>query len=454
MYKKFIFESYTYDEKNNEIRLAYSLDDEIHFEEILHLPEFQKKDVPGATLDAAIFALHLIAGVSYYKTYCPAEIEVRSGKLSSSQAKFWNEAYTKGLGEFFYENKIDFKGLINFPYDNETMEERHPDPGFAEARALEGLPNRVLVPIGGGKDSIVTIEELKEKNIDFDIFSLGEHILFSKTANIAGKQHVIATRTLSEKLFELNKQGAYNGHVPITAYIHFLTLIIAMLGGYKYVAFSNEASAEEGNVEYMGEMINHQYSKSLEFENAFREYVKTNITSSIEVFSYLRDRNEMAIAKKFSELHQYHPIFSSCNRNFKLIDHDRSESFWCCECPKCAFVFTMLAAFMSKEKVVEIFGGNLYENDDMLALYQELLGAKDYKPFECVGTHDEVKAAMYLASKKGEYADDVIMKYFEKEILPDMKDPETLVKEVLKEKKEHNIPAGIINKETRKQGNE
>lgn len=72
--------------------------------------------------EAALFALHLAGGTSYYKTCCPKEIEVQSGKLNADQAAFWNTVYERGLGEFFYQNQIDFRKLIQFPITNHPFD--------------------------------------------------------------------------------------------------------------------------------------------------------------------------------------------------------------------------------------------------------------------------------------------------------------------------------------------
>ena len=54
----------------------------------------------------------------------------------------------------------------------------------------------------------------------------------------------------------------------------------------------------------------------------------------------------------------------------------------------------MLRAFMSKDDVVNIFGGNLLDKESLKKDFLELIGESDTKPFECIGTIDEVKYAM------------------------------------------------------------
>jgi UDP-N-acetyl-alpha-D-muramoyl-L-alanyl-L-glutamate epimerase len=386
--KTFIFDSYELDADSREIRLRYSLDEKVNFEEVILLPEGEWNKLDPNLLDRALFNLHLIGGISYYKSHCPKEIIVKSGLLSEAEVCFWNKLYTQGLGEFFYENRLDFRNLVNFPVS----------PGFQQEPIKADLPKKSLVPLGGGKDSIVACELLKKANLDFDIFNMGGHQVTKDVAEVMGKELIIVKRTLSEKLFELNAAGAMNGHIPITAYVSFLSVIMALLYGYDSVVFANEASSNYGNVELHGMIVNHQYSKSLEFEQDLSGYLAQFLTPSLRVFSLLRPWYELRIAKEYAELTEYHHVASSCNRNFK-IKGDGMESRWCGECPKCAFVFAILSPFMERDRLVEIFGKDLLADENLKSLFAELTGEKDIKPFECVGTPDEVRTALKWAGE-------------------------------------------------------
>lgn len=406
--KTFTFSRYELDEATRELRLHYQLDD-WDFVERLTLPEGEWQPVDPALLDRALFHLHLIGGISYYKSYCPKEIRIESGVLSELEADFWNKLYTQGLGEFFYENDIDFRGLIRFPFDANAT------PHSIEA----ALPQRSLVPLGGGKDSIVACELLEKGGHDFELFNLSGHQVAREVAEVMGKPLMEVHRTLSETLFELNVQGAYNGHIPITAYVSFLSVLIALLYGYDSVVFANEASANYGNVELYGVIVNHQYSKSFEFEEDLQGYLQQFLTPSVKVFSLLRPWYELKIAERYAELPEYHFVASSCNRNFK-IHGEKPSTRWCGECPKCAFVFTMLAPFMDKARLEEVFGKNLFAEESLLPLFEELMGEKDFKPFECVGTPDEMRQAMQWVRDRGDYAGDPVVERFSSK--PDRED--------------------------------
>ena len=206
-------------------------------------------------------------------------------------------------------------------------------------------------------------------------------------------------RTISQNLIALNQDGAINGHVPISAIWAFLSVITALLTNQKYIAFSNEASANQPTLEIDGQNINHQYSKTLEFEQDFQNYVTTFIHPELKYFSLLRPFSELYIAEMFAQKAwpKYKDKFSSCNRNFT--QSAEGKLFWCGECPKCAFVFLILAPFTKPAELLNIFGKNLLADPDLKQTWLELLGKTEHKPFECVGTIEEVKQAFLLAQK-------------------------------------------------------
>ncbi|MBI5415150.1 endonuclease domain-containing protein [Candidatus Peregrinibacteria bacterium] len=422
----FHFREYEFNREKGILFLRYSLDDEIHFEEklIFNVSLIDWNTVNLDLLDRTFFHLHLIGGVSYYKTYLPKKIEIHSGKLSEKQAEFWNTLYTKGLGEFFYRNDIDFLGLIHFPISiSEPI-----------APISLSLPEKTLLPMGGGKDSIVSAELLLSRNEDFRLFSLEDHGPIAETSKIIGKPRILVKRELSPKLFEMNKNGAYNGHVPITAYISFLLLTTSVLYGYKNSVLSLERSANYGNLTFHELEINHQYSKSKEFEENFMEYVRNFLSPDLRIYSLLRPYYEIKIAKMFAEIVQKKPeylkVFTSCNRNFS-IQKKESSKLWCGECPKCAFTFLILAPFLPKKIMIETFGKNLFADEKLLPTFRELLGISDHKPFECVGIPEESKLAFVLIQEKGEYDNDIAMKMFQKEVQISENEKKKLKQEIL-----------------------
>jgi hypothetical protein len=435
-YETFIFESYAFDSAAGEILLNYSLDGEVQFTEKLTL---QKEGLfPGGVdeelLNRALFMLHLIGGISYYKTCCPKSMEIRSGSLTQKQAEFWNTVYKKGLGEFFYRNDMDFEGLIDFPYE---------DIQAPEALPIEEVHNRTLVPIGGGKDSIVTAELLKSAGMECALFRMGNHPLIEQAVEVANLPLISVERSLGKNLFTLNEEGALNGHIPITAYLSCLTVVTALLYGFDFIAMSNERSANEGNFEWKGHDINHQWSKSQEFEKMFQNYVHEYLTRDLDYFSLLRGMSELLIAEQFASHPKYFSCATSCNANWRIVK-DRPQERWCNTCPKCAFAFSQFAAFLPREQLMSIFGANLYDKEELLPLYKQLLGMEGFKPFECVGTPEETAAAMVLALTKREMENTPVIQMFLREKAESISQPDALVGELLTPTDDHTVPARFL----------
>jgi hypothetical protein len=178
---------------------------------------------------------------------------------------------------------------------------------------------------------------------------------------------------------------------------------------------SNEKSANEGNVEYLGEQINHQWSKSAEFETAFNAYVDKYINKHLTYFSKLREMTELEIVEEFAKLPQYFESATSCNSNWK-ISREHQSMKWCGTCPKCTFVFALMAAHLSKDIVVKMFGGNVFDDESTIPLFQQLLGLEGFKPFECVGTPEETNQAFEMIRERGEFADSAVMKMYQKSL--------------------------------------
>lgn len=436
-YKNFVFESYNFDRASGRLSLKYSLDEEIQFEEIVQfdLAGVEWKRVDEESLERALQAFHLMGGISYYKAYCPTKMVIKTGELNEQQAEFWNNLYTKGLGEFFYQNQIKFDGLVNFSGKVQA--------GAVGAVKELNFSDKALLPVGGGKDSLVSAEILMGGGIDFDLFSLRDSDPIRETAEILGKKRLIVGRQISPKLLELNCEGALNGHVPITAYISFLLVVCAIIYDYKNIVLSLEKSANFGQIYYGGIDINHQYSKSEEFEKDFNEYVRKNIVIGLNYFSLLRGMYEIKIAEIFAgsgNLEKYLPVFASCNKNFKL-DGSKPKTRWCGECPKCVFVWTILSPFLKKSVLVKVFGKDLYADEKLLELFEELLGLRNIKPFECVGTPEEMQLALLKVRADREYQGEVILEMFEEKVLKQLKlDEDTLFKQTMQIEKSPFIP--------------
>ncbi|MFH1030160.1 MAG: UDP-N-acetylmuramoyl-L-alanine--D-glutamate ligase [bacterium] len=441
----FIYKSYKFELEKREIFFNYEVEFEggemIKFTDKVILPE-GKDEAASRFCDCEAFnslleTLHIILGVSYYKLYLPPKIKL-SNPLSKDKAEFFNTVYRKGLGEFCYRNKIDPERIAKFPFT--VKRGLTPFKGIRPQR--DNSANKILLGIAGGKDSIVAGELLKQQGEDITGFVVDTHDnmhISEKIAEIMGVKILKLRHILDEKIYQ-NLPGSYKGHIPFSAIVGSLGTLLAYLYGYKYVAVANEYSANFGNIKYKGEEVNHQWSKTSEFENLFQSHIEKFITPEIKYFSVLRQFYELRIAEMFAKYKKYFPHFTSCNENFKRhsslykkdvcdiatpantnttspnpsLSRRGNTSLWCGKCPKCVFVFTMLSAFLPKSELLSIFGKNLYDDEKLIPVFRDLLGTGKLKPFDCVGTFEEMRVAFMMARKK--YKDKVVMKEFSEEL--------------------------------------
>lgn len=387
-FKQFIFENYAFDASTGSLKLHYGFDDTVHFTENYQF-DFEFANYDPALLDRALQNLFFMAGVSYYKTYLAPEIVVRKGELDAQSAAFFSKTYQRGLGEFFFVNKLDPHTTITFPT---TVEHLKP---LESTEASEGL----LIGIGGGKDSLVSVELLRDKVINLATWSMDHKSQLRPLIDRIDLPHFWVSREWDRSMLEHNKDGAYNGHVPISAIIACVGTVTAILSGRRDVVVSNEQSANEPTLHYEDVDINHQYSKSQAFERDFQELLAHTLGEHVRYYSLLRPLSEVRIADIFAHVgfEKYHDVFSSCNRAFT---HDSDHMFWDGTCPKCAFVFLALTPFIAPDKLEALFSGkNLLKNPELQATYRQLLGIEGDKPLECVGEVKESRAAMRIASE-------------------------------------------------------
>lgn len=380
-YKTFIYEDFTITNLKEEfiVKYKFTIENLTTFEPEIKINKtnLNLNEEILANCKNAIFHIGLIELISYWKATCSPNVIIKAGYINEEQINWFKKLYFYGLGELFFTNGI--KTTIN-DFMNITCEsnEKYVD-------TINIMNDGYLIPIGGGKDSCVTLETLRNEKDNYCLIINPKPVTLN-CAEIAGyndNKIIKVYRTIDKNLLELNKQGFINGHTPFSSLLAFLSSFIADAIGKKYIALSNESSANESNVE--GEKINHQYSKSVEFENDFRFYANKYLKSNVEYFSFLRPLNELQIAMAFSKFEKYHNIFKSCNVGSK------GETWkWCCNCPKCLFVYIILSPFLYKEKLVNIFGEDLFERQDLLKTFIELTGNGETKPFECVGTYEEV----------------------------------------------------------------
>ena len=444
-YPRFIYKDYSWRVSGGNLNISFNFSIPPDFEfypklVIKNVAKNQIKRVGDSALNNLVFNLGLIDLLSYWKATCSPEIIIESGYLNEEQISWWKDLINRGMGQFFYENKINFTKPSFFKII--------PRKFMQFPRYEGGLADKVMIPLGGGKDSIVTLEMLKKTKKKILCLSLNPNGFVKQIIKTSGcRDAVIVERTIDRKLLDLNRKGFLNGHTPFSAYLAFLSSLLAVIFDTKYIAFSNERSSNEGNVQYLGKVINHQYSKSFDFEQKFRKYSKKYLIRDLEYFSFLRPLYEIQIARLFSKYPKYFSVFLSCNEAFKTYSGIRKPSGkWCSQCPKCLFVFMILYPFINENKLIKIFNQNLFERKELLPLVLDLIGERKFKPFECVGTKKESLVALYLSWEKENRVGDkpFLLKYFEKNILPKHPNLEKESQKIMNSwNNEHNLSPGF-----------
>ena len=413
----FTFSSYKVDATTSTISFTYHVElpsgkvktykDQLYLRDV---PQDLWERVPSAVLESTLQALLIMIGINYWTIFPTSNIRIEGFTLTREQADFWNALYLNGLGEYFYFMKMDFRGLISFPYDDSAVA---PAP-----RRLEHMPeqSRALLLNGAGKDSVLSAEILKVSGVPFDFFAFSPSRAHERIGKLVGAKTISVTRRRDFRINLIAGLYRVSAAYPSVSTFTFIAVLLSELLGYNSIIFSNERSADIGNLTYLGLEVNHQWCKSSEAEKITNNYIQRFITPDISTSSLLREFSELEIVRQFVQYPQYLHYVTSCNCYFC---YSRTEQlflrtpYWCKECPKCVFLFACFAAFLPKKEVVKIFGADLYARRHLLSLFKRILGIEGFKPLDCVGEPKEMILAMHYASRRGEYAGEPAMQIFE-----------------------------------------
>ncbi len=441
-FQAFYYDGYEFIRKKEYIAVTFHfrLDDAYSFRpgmKIKLMKGMETSHISDEHLQYLIFNIGMVELISYWKAACPAKVIIKPYFLSEKQINFWKKLYFNGLGEFFYRNDIrstekDFMSII-CEADRATEKLRfHTTKNF-------------VVPVGGGKDSVVTLQLLNEfagserEVLPFIMNPRGASLETAENAGYDKKGIFIIERSIDQELINMNSEGYLNGHTPFSALLAFTTLLVSAFSRNRYIALSNESSANEATVP--GTNINHQYSKSKEFEDDFRNYVKDFISDDFEYFSFLRPLTEFQIARIFSLYDQYFKSFRSCNVGSK-------QNEWCGKCPKCLFTYIILSPFISPEEMKSIFGNNLLDDEDQMKNYMDLSGQSDIKPFECVGTYEEVNNSLAVTASYYQETEHTprLLNHFMQSKLYKKYSGVSVADQVLNGLQQHNLPKDLAQK--------
>lgn len=434
-YPQFFYESFSHRRAGDELILQFQfrIGNELIFEPQTRITSIDRSSIASIdsrVLDRLVFHLGLIEMLSYWKATCSPGIVIKAGSLNAEQVAWWTDLLLKGMAEYFYVNQIDFRvsDFVKISVDS-TCESKVHD---------EALSDRTLVMASGGKDSALTLQLMRAASPEFNCLMLNPLPAASMLVAEAGcRSPIIVRRTIDPRLLELNKRGFLNGHTPFSALLSFLGVTCAVLFDYTRVIVSNERSSNEGNVEFLGSQVNHQYSKTFEFEQRFRDYSRKYLANAVDYFSLLRPLYEIQIIRLIAEYPKLLPIIKSCNRN-------QFEGTWCGRCPKCISVFTLFYPFLQREGLIAAFGRDFFEGEDSIPMLRQLAGVDGHKPFECVGTHPETLAALYLSVRRASSEQRDLpsaLRFVQQEILPAHPEASDLARTVPAAwSSEHNLP--------------
>ncbi|HTA32589.1 MAG TPA: hypothetical protein VK721_04110 [Solirubrobacteraceae bacterium] len=425
------------------VTLGYALDEELAFTEVFELPLGD----PGRRLDEAerervdglLALLHWVAGVSYYKTALPPNVACETGVPPPAVATLLEALYSEGLAELAYTNDL---AALPQPSFGDGASSTRPVTAAGTSAPSPDAAQRILVPVGGGKDSAVALEIVRRSGHELALFSLGDAPPIARTVAAAGLPRLLATRTLDPGLPALNAAGALNGHVPITAIVSCVALLSAALNGFDAVAMANERSASAGNVMWDGVEVNHQFSKSFRAERLLSAALAQGACGP-RLFSVLRPASELAIARAFARMERYHGAFTSCNAIFRIDPALRAAS-WCCDCPKCRFVFLAMAPFTAPQQLREIFGSDLLDDERQFEGFALLTATGGHKPFECVGEEQESLAAIRLLAREERWSRHSVVRRLVDEVLPQFPAGTGEPDAALALSDEHSVPASLL----------
>jgi hypothetical protein len=452
----FVFVRAGFDAASGEARLVYRFDDGPELVETITIPgaPFALDAARAMQVERALQLLHLIAGVSYYKAAVPPQIRIESGRIDAQTAGLLTEVYENGLGEFAYRNGLSLRGRIVFPIgidsravitsagtDVSATEMVGAAVATPEAQSAREPGAHALVAIGGGKDSLVSIELLRAAGVEQTVAWIGSSPLIRACAERTGLPTLAISRDLAPALFDYNRAGAWNGHIPVTAVNSAILVLAALVTGHDQVVFSNERSASYGSLIPGTGEVNHQWSKGWDFERGFAAELR-RFAPELAYYSLLRPWSELAVARQFAKLDRYDAHFSSCNRNFHLLG-ERPAARWCGVCPKCHFVFLALAPFLPKPRLMGIFGRNLLDEPALAPAFDALIEYRDHKPFECVGEGRESRAAFHALSRSPSWREDALVARFAADIEPQLHAQDLALEPLLEVAGEHGIPSSL-----------
>ena len=378
---------------------------ELRFRPAVELAGLTRDETAAITTPTArrmIRALAVIEAFSYWKALCSPVIEVALPAPDAAELDWWRSFWPGAMGEFFYRNGIDYTapGFLEI----RAAVAAEPAGAVDEPAGLAGAGEHPVAPplvmFSGGKDSLALARVVRSGGpADFFLYNPAARQWDLAQSLAGGGRFLEVRRTILPELLRLNAAGHPNGHTPFSAYLAIAAMLAGYLRGSEFVVAGNSRSDDEPNVEsYLGHPVNHQWTKSYEFETALAAYRDRWLPGAPRYSSPLRPLYELQIIASLSEDIDGYLRTASCNRV-------RGEG-WCRACAKCAWVFLATAALFGHDLAVRKTGGDMFADPALAGLYAEMAGLRGSKPFECTGSEDEVRTAI-RAVGQGHAPDDL-----------------------------------------------
>jgi len=374
------------------LEFAFAAGD-LRFRPVVELTGLSPGETAAVTTPTArrmIRALAIIEAFSYWKALCSPVIEVALPAPDAAELDWWRSFWPGAMGEFFYRNGIDY----TVPGFLDIRAAAGPEPAGSEPagpgrdeRAVTAPP---LVMFSGGKDSLALARIVTSGGAvpaDFFLYNPVARQWGLAESLAHGGRFLEVRRTILAELLRLNAAGHPNGHTPFSAYLAIAAMLAGYLRGTGFVVAGNSRSDDEPNVEsYLGHPVNHQWTKSYEFESALAAYRDRWLPGAPGYSSPLRPLYELQIIASLSGDIDGYLRTASCNRV-------KGEG-WCRSCAKCAWVFLATAALFGHDLAVRKTGGDMFADPALAGVYAEMAGLTGSKPFECTGTEEEVRTAI------------------------------------------------------------
>jgi UDP-N-acetyl-alpha-D-muramoyl-L-alanyl-L-glutamate epimerase len=400
-------------------------------------------------------ALHLGLGVSYYKKFLPPSI-VHPYAMNADEAAFWNNSWQNGLGEFLYVNKLDVSRLASFAtqdgidYDSSGVGSDSSAGPDSDQSSSSGVASTAILGIGGGKDSIVAGELLKDLGVSVAGFVMATGEQLGQAASVASTMGVplhAVKRQLDMQLVELKSMpGTYSGHVPISMIFGLVGAALATAQGASYVVVANEASASIPRITWNDHAVNHQWSKSYESEKDLQQFIRRSVSAKVTYFSAIRELTSIGVAKLFAKLPQYFEVFTSDNSVFRIDPAKRPNGRWGLESPKSLSSYLLLAPWLTDAEVQRIFTIDFLNEPSLETLFLELTGVQGEPPLDCVGTVEELTLSVNLLARTGRYNDTVLMKLAQERGVIRENDWEQTQRNLLQIQPDQALPANLRGK--------